>query len=392
MLSRSDVDSWAGEQHKAVLAAEEKEEWSSDSEDEEVGGGSSSTNTKFLQLDASGKGLTDVTVLSHYRALEELDLSRNKLEGLGSVAELGASLCSLSLAHNPLSSLDGAENLSLLTKLDCCNCGLKSLPPLDGLPELVILLLSGNALTALPVVAAAGTGSGTRERGLRELRIERNRLASAGPADWMAVSGRQLRVLELGAKHPPQKKKERNKDWEPGSDSDVNPLTAEAVTALLGAVAGCCHHLEVLSFPSVGAATRLSRAERKKRAQAKKRGIVLEPAAAGNSGGDGGGGAMQQLHALPNLKEVNGYDWVRDLNAAAAAEAPYPAAAVATGGADAGKGEKVKRPRDEVEEPVEAEAEAEARKKRKKEKKKEKKEKKEKEAATEEKKVKKSKS
>ena len=184
MLSRGDVDGWSKEQQRKEAlaageepAADEKEEWSDDSEDEAEPAATSAATGKVVLLEAAGKGLEDVSVLSHYRALERLDLSSNKLAGLGSIATLGGSMRSLSLAQNPLSSADGVERLGLLTTLDLCECGLAELPALNGLPELVTLLLSGNALTALPVVAAAG-----EETGLRELRIDRNQLTTAGPA------------------------------------------------------------------------------------------------------------------------------------------------------------------------------------------------------------------
>ena len=47
----------------------------------------------------------------------------------------------------------------------------------------------------------------------------------------------QLRVLELGAKYSAQKKNQKNTGWKP-SDTSGNPLTADAISFLLGAVAG----------------------------------------------------------------------------------------------------------------------------------------------------------
>ena len=156
MLSRADVAAWSREEQgkEAASAGEDAgaiEDWSDDSEDEE----SSGTDKKVVLLTASGKALEDVSVLSRYTALQRLDLSDNKLQGTGAVAELGASLQVLSLARNPLSSAEGVERLQLLTTLDLCECGLASLPQLDGLHALATLLLSGNELTALPTVAAA---------------------------------------------------------------------------------------------------------------------------------------------------------------------------------------------------------------------------------------------
>ena len=345
-LSRDDINSWTGEQRKRAMA-------------EGAGGGDS--EDAIVLLDASKRGLDDISVLSHYRALERLDLSHNKLCGLGKVAKLGTRLRSLSFAHNPLVSADGVERLKRLTKLDLSDCGLASLPPLGGLSGLTTLLLGGNALTAMPVVVKAGTGSGELEAGLRELQIDRNQLTSV-PVDWMAFSARQLRVLELGAKYVAQIKNQRNKRWE-ATGSSGNPLPAEVVTALLSVVAGCCQHLEILSIPSagVGAGGRLSREERKKRAEAKKKGLTVE--------GGGDFNPIMVLHALPRLKKMNGYNWVRNLDVVASAEAAVEAhAAVATGQPDEANGAKEKHPREETE------VEVEARKKRKKAKKKAKKE------------------
>eukprot|EP01047_Picozoa_sp_COSAG01_P042645 COSAG01_NODE_3735_length_5748_cov_33.771464_2_plen_437_part_00 len=330
VLSRRDVHGWFEEQRKAALAAVGEVASfvpRNDDDDDAV-----------VLLDASKKGLEDISVLSSYRALGKLDLSHNRLRGLGSVAELGASLRSLSLAHNPLASADGVERLGLLTTLDFCYCGLRTLPPLDGLPALLTLLLSGNTLTALPVVAAAGVGDGEEEQGLRELRIDRNQLASVGAAaDWMAARGRQLRVLEFGAKFPAQKKNQKNTGWSAQSSAgDMNPLTPEAIAALLRAVAGCCHKLEVLSIPSAGAAAgRLSREERKKRATARKKG-----ATAAGAGGDVRVEGMMLLHALPKLTIVNGYDWVRNL---AVVTAAAEAAVRGAEGADEAKEREKKR-------------------------------------------------
>lgn len=240
MLSRVDLETWSKEQQtKAAPSAGDDalEDWSDDSEDE----GGSSTD-KFVRLDASGKALEDVSVLSHYTALQRLDLSHNKLKELGSVAALGRSLQVLSVAQNPLSSAIGVERLRLLTALDLCDCGLVSLPVLDELHALVTLLLSGNALTALPTVAAAD-----EHKGLQELRLDRNELTTAGPADWMAVRGRHLRTLDLGTKHPAQKKNQKNKDWD-AADSTANPLTDDAIVCLLNAVAGVSRVLLPVAF------------------------------------------------------------------------------------------------------------------------------------------------
>ena len=198
MLSRADVEAWSRAQQLGKQAASSAgddagaiEEWSDDSEDE-----GSSGMDKVVLLTASGKALEDVSVLSLYTALQRLDLSDNMLQGAGAVSELGASLQVLSLARNPLSSAEGVERLQLLTTLDLCECGLASLPLLDGLHALVTLLLSGNALTTLPTVTVAN-----EQQGLQELRLDRNNLTVAGPADWMAVRGRRLRTLDLGTLH-----------------------------------------------------------------------------------------------------------------------------------------------------------------------------------------------
>eukprot|EP01043_Picozoa_sp_COSAG02_P033884 COSAG02_NODE_2337_length_9110_cov_417.266837_4_plen_269_part_00 len=234
MLSRADLAAWSkGEQQQAGAAGElvdsdgGLEDWSDDSEDE-AGGGRSFE--RYLRLDASEKALEDVSVLSQCTALQWLNLSSNKLKALGSVASLGG-LQVLSLAQNPLGSAQGVERLRLLTTLDLCDCGLTTLPVLDQLHALTTLLLSGNALTALPVVVAAD-----EQKGLRELRLDRNNLTNASPTDWMATRGRHLQTLDLGTKHPAQKKNERNKDWD-ATLSTANPLTTEAIAFLLSAVA-----------------------------------------------------------------------------------------------------------------------------------------------------------
>jgi|EP01043_Picozoa_sp_COSAG02_P027996 hypothetical protein len=237
MLSRADLAAWCKEQQAGEVAGAEGEaaqdgaleDWSDDSEDEADAGGSGAE--KLVRLDASGKALDDVSVLSQCTNLQRLDLSNNKLKELGSVAALGGSLTVLSLAQNPLASAEGVERLRVLTTLDLCDCGLTTLPLLDELHALTTLLLSGNALTALPTVVAAD-----EQKGLRELRMDRNNLTTAIPADWMAVRGRNLRALDLGTKHPAQKKNQKNKDWD-ASHSTANPLTADAIAFLLSAVA-----------------------------------------------------------------------------------------------------------------------------------------------------------
>jgi hypothetical protein len=227
MLSRADLAAWsAGAASELAESDGGLEYWSDDSDDEAGGSGTE----RFVRLDASGKALDDVSVLSQCTALQWLNLSSNKLNALGSVASLGG-LQVLSLAHNPLGSAQGVEHLRLLTTLDLCDCGLTTLPVLDELHALTTLLLSGNALTALPVVVAAD-----EQKGLRVLRLDRNKLTSGGPVDWMAARGRHLQTLDLGTKHLAQKKNERNKDWD-ATHSTANPLTTEAIAFLLSAVA-----------------------------------------------------------------------------------------------------------------------------------------------------------
>eukprot|EP01043_Picozoa_sp_COSAG02_P033883 COSAG02_NODE_2337_length_9110_cov_417.266837_3_plen_74_part_00 len=73
----------------------------------------------------------------------------------------------------------------------------------------------------------------------------------------------------------------------------------------------------MLNIPSTGAAGRLSRAERKKRAAARKK---QEDGASQHNGRTEEVSGMLLLHALPKLNSVNGYDWVRNMDLASAAQ------------------------------------------------------------------------
>lgn len=84
-------------------------------------------------------------VLSPFPTLRQLDVSWNRLHGLGAV---GASrdLVALSVAGNPIPSLEGLEGFPSLRHFDASHCQLTSMAPVSSLKKAIAVELWGNQI------------------------------------------------------------------------------------------------------------------------------------------------------------------------------------------------------------------------------------------------------
>ena len=95
------------------------------------------------ELNLSGKGITDISVLKNCTQLERLDLSGNNISYLGGLEQV-RTLKWLDLSDNKISNVSALDTLTNLTYLDLENNQVSSIMPLSSLVNLQELYLSGN--------------------------------------------------------------------------------------------------------------------------------------------------------------------------------------------------------------------------------------------------------
>lgn len=101
--------------------------------------------TDITELNLSGMGLSDVSILPRCSALERLDLSDNKLSWLTNLGDV-SSLKWLSLSGNGLSNISVIDTLTKLTYLDLTDNKVTDITPLAAMTDMTELYLSGNPL------------------------------------------------------------------------------------------------------------------------------------------------------------------------------------------------------------------------------------------------------
>lgn len=101
--------------------------------------------TDVTELNLSGMGLSDVSVLPRCSALERLDLSNNKLSWLTNLGDV-SSLKWLNLSGNGLSNISVMDTLTKLTYLDLTGNSVTDIRPLAAMTDMTELYLSGNPL------------------------------------------------------------------------------------------------------------------------------------------------------------------------------------------------------------------------------------------------------
>lgn len=96
-------------------------------------------------VDASDRGITDLTGLEHCRSLAALSLAGNDVEDLTPLAELSR-LQTLDLADNRVTDVAPLKNLKALQRLDLSGNQVQNVEPLAGLERMRSLCLSDNAI------------------------------------------------------------------------------------------------------------------------------------------------------------------------------------------------------------------------------------------------------
>ena len=103
-------------------------------------------------LSASGLGITDISELKHFTALQTLVLSSNSTSDISALSEL-KKLEVLDLYGNSISDISALSGLSSLRSLSLLDNHISSAAPLAGLTALTELHLSYNAVTDLSPLA-----------------------------------------------------------------------------------------------------------------------------------------------------------------------------------------------------------------------------------------------
>ena len=107
--------------------------------------GSFSFNTDVTELNLSGAGLTETTVLKSCTRLNRLDLSNNKLSWISGLDEI-PSLMWLNLSNNKLSNISKLDVLTGLVYLDLTGNTVTDVTPTASMTNLTELYLSGNPI------------------------------------------------------------------------------------------------------------------------------------------------------------------------------------------------------------------------------------------------------
>ena len=105
--------------------------------------------TKLDYLDLSGEGLTDLSPLSKFKGLKELDLNLNLfLEDLKPLSDL-KQLRRLSVRAGKISDIKPLSALTNMEVLDLSTNQIEDLAPLKGLKKLEVLHINGSKLSRL---------------------------------------------------------------------------------------------------------------------------------------------------------------------------------------------------------------------------------------------------
>lgn len=107
--------------------------------------GGISFNSDATELNLSGTGVSDTTVLKKCTRLNQLDLSGNKISWISGLEEV-TTLTWLNLSGNRLSNISKLDTLTRLTYLDLTGNTVTDITPTAGMTELTELYLSGNPI------------------------------------------------------------------------------------------------------------------------------------------------------------------------------------------------------------------------------------------------------
>ena len=188
--------------------------------------GGKTFKSNVTELDLSGCGVKDISLLSVCTKLTKLDLSDNSISDISALVDIPG-LTELDLSDNSISDISPLVSMTKLTTLDLSNNSIKSVAALKELTKLTELQIGGNklgsfsaigALTALQTLGLNDTGLKDSDlsslytlKNLKKLNIEDNgALTESGVSALQkklpgcTISHSELaRSIELGGKSFP---------------------------------------------------------------------------------------------------------------------------------------------------------------------------------------------
>ena len=188
--------------------------------------GGKTFKSNVTELDLSGCGVKDISLLSVCTKLTKLDLSDNSISDISALVDIPG-LTELDLSDNSISDISPLVSMTKLTTLDLSNNSIKSVAALKELTKLTELQIGGNklgsfsaigALTALQTLGLNDTGLKDSDlsslytlKNLKKLNIEDNgALTESGVTALQkklpgcTISHSELaRSIELGGKSFP---------------------------------------------------------------------------------------------------------------------------------------------------------------------------------------------
>lgn len=113
--------------------------------------GGKTFKSNVTELDLSGSGVKDISLLSVCTKLTKLDLSDNSISDISALVDIPG-LTELDLSDNSISDISPLVSMTKLTKLDLSNNNIKSAAALKELTKLTELQIGGNKLGSFSVV------------------------------------------------------------------------------------------------------------------------------------------------------------------------------------------------------------------------------------------------
>ena len=113
--------------------------------------GGKTFKSNVTELDLSGCGVKDISLLSVCTKLTKLDLSDNSISDISALVDIPG-LTELDLSDNSISDISPLVSMTKLTTLDLSNNSIKSVAALKELTKLTELQIGGNKLGSFTVV------------------------------------------------------------------------------------------------------------------------------------------------------------------------------------------------------------------------------------------------
>ena len=113
--------------------------------------GGKTFKSNVTELDLSGCGVKDISLLSVCTKLTKLDLSDNSISDISALVDIPG-LTELDLSDNSISDISPLVSMTKLTTLDLSNNSIKSVAALKELTKLTELQIDGNKLGSFSVI------------------------------------------------------------------------------------------------------------------------------------------------------------------------------------------------------------------------------------------------